>query len=743
MKTVICTNRARIGIAFILLCLFAFPLATYAASVSIDFDRDTPGIQNMICVSAAEIIYADIVVDSEYDLYAASFRLEAGNSSALKSNDACISEGSFFSSGGGTTFLHIDAPTPTSVEVAISQVGELNLGTAPSGPGIIASVCWTALSDQPATIAFEEVILVAVVEDPITHELETESIMATVNQGKFCPVLDLDPIGDKSADEGTTLSFAVTASDPEGTIPSLGLTNPPDDSNFIDNGNGTGAFTWIVDYSDSGVYPNLRFEATSGDRTDSEEMTITINNVNRIPTRPEVDVTPYDPGTGTDLACTITTPSIDADGDTVTYRYVWDTPGKFAVHGPTINPTDELASSKTEKGETWTCTVTPNDGVGPGPSDQASVTIVNTVPEANNLQIAPPIPKTEDPLNMSYEYFDIDGDPHLGTEIKWYKDSVHQPAYDDLMTLPSSATAKEEQWHFTVRPCDDTDCGELMASGPVTIDNTPPTVPVVIVTPESPTTNDDLFCTVTGPSIDADGDPVTYTYVWTTTDKYISHGPIPDLTDTLTSSNAEVGETWCCTVTPSDSIEDGLPAEDCTLIEFVQITFELVTTPTTSVNAISFALEGTGLLTADDLGEAITDCTTVARWDTATQSYETHVVGSGGEGFGLIVGEAYFVTVDTEGPFELTGLPAANLQFSLTTTLTTDFNAISLPYDVTGITTAEQLGQAIDGCQVVSRWDAVTQSYQSHVVGFPAVNNFDVHPGEAYFVSVSENIVWP
>ena len=94
---------------------------------------------------------------------------------------------------------------------------------------------------------------------------------------------ELDPIGSKAGDEGQTLSFTVVATDPDGTIPSMSASNLPDDSGFIDNGNGTGTFTWHIDYSDAGVYPDAHFEASDGVLTDSEDITITINNVPRAP----------------------------------------------------------------------------------------------------------------------------------------------------------------------------------------------------------------------------------------------------------------------------------------------------------------------------------------------------------------------------------------------------------------------------------------------------------------------------
>ena len=45
-------------------------------------------------------------------------------------------------------------------------------------------------------------------------------------------------------------------------------------------------------------------------------------------------------------------------------------------------------------------------------------------------------------------------------------------------------------------------------------ENEPPTTPGVSITPTDPMTLTDVTTTVTTPSTDADGDPITYTYEW-------------------------------------------------------------------------------------------------------------------------------------------------------------------------------------------------------------------------------------
>ena len=68
------------------------------------------------------------------------------------------------------------------------------------------------------------------------------------------PLPVLDPIGDRSVNEGSTLNFTVTASDPDATTPVLGATNLPAGASFTDNLDGSGTFSWATASGDAGTY---------------------------------------------------------------------------------------------------------------------------------------------------------------------------------------------------------------------------------------------------------------------------------------------------------------------------------------------------------------------------------------------------------------------------------------------------------------------------------------------------------
>ena len=104
---------------------------------------------------------------------------------------------------------------------------------------------------------------------------DSETITITLSPTPTAPVLAV--VGDKVAAEGDTLIFNVTASDPNGTTPTLSAMNLPGTATFIDNLDGTGTFSWSSNIGDTGVYPGVQFIASDGDLNDSETITITLS----------------------------------------------------------------------------------------------------------------------------------------------------------------------------------------------------------------------------------------------------------------------------------------------------------------------------------------------------------------------------------------------------------------------------------------------------------------------------------
>jgi hypothetical protein len=92
--------------------------------------------------------------------------------------------------------------------------------------------------------------------------------------------------------------------------------------------------------------------------------------------------------------------------------------------------------------------------------------------------------------------------------------------------------------------------------------NTPPTSPVVIISP-SPTYDDDLLtCMIILPSTDAENDTITYQYSWA------YNGIVTDLeSPTVSANETKTGDIWQCFVTPYDGQEYGEFGSDTTIIQ--------------------------------------------------------------------------------------------------------------------------------------------------------------------------------
>jgi hypothetical protein len=87
----------------------------------------------------------------------------------------------------------------------------------------------------------------------------------------------LSAIGSRNTTENVNLQFTVSATDPDGTIPTLSADNLPAGATFVDSGNGIGLFDWTPTYSDSGLYI-VAFTATDGLLSDTELVEITVED---------------------------------------------------------------------------------------------------------------------------------------------------------------------------------------------------------------------------------------------------------------------------------------------------------------------------------------------------------------------------------------------------------------------------------------------------------------------------------
>ncbi|MCP4540736.1 MAG: PKD domain-containing protein [Chloroflexi bacterium] len=101
---------------------------------------------------------------------------------------------------------------------------------------------------------------------------DTEIMSITVTDLSRWPVLN--PIGDKWIAETETLTFSVTASDPDGITPTLSASDVPTGASFITK---TGIFNWTPNYGTSGVYA-ITFNASDGILIDTEIIAVTVSD---------------------------------------------------------------------------------------------------------------------------------------------------------------------------------------------------------------------------------------------------------------------------------------------------------------------------------------------------------------------------------------------------------------------------------------------------------------------------------
>ncbi|MDZ7263070.1 MAG: FG-GAP-like repeat-containing protein [candidate division KSB1 bacterium] len=173
--------------------------------------------------------------------------------------------------------------------------------------------------------------------------------------------------------------------------------------------------------------------------------------------------------------------------------------------------------------------------------------------------------------------------------------------------------------------------------------------------------------------------------------------------------------------------------------------YRLITTPGTDINEIVLILDtrnsSNPITSAEQLAQAIPNCSDVYYWGADGQGTVGHVKGLPFNDFPVHPGYPYIVNVTADGVWSLAGA-YVDTSFSLLTTDGTDINQIGVPLSKASLTTAEQLGQDIPGCTDVYQWGADGQGTIGHVVGLP-FNDFPVRVGYPYYVNVTAPTIWP
>jgi hypothetical protein len=182
---------------------------------------------------------------------------------------------------------------------------------------------------------------------------DSQDVMVTVANVTRAPVLD--HIADITANEGDTITLNPTATDPDG-----------DALTYTYSGWMTSA-SYTTGYNDAGVH-TVTVTVSDGTLTDSQDVMVTVANVNRAPVLdPIADITANEGDT-----ITLNPTATDPDGDALTYTYSgWMTSASYTTDNNDVG--------------THTVTVTVSDG---SLNDSQDVTII--VNDVDVIPLSPP-----------------------------------------------------------------------------------------------------------------------------------------------------------------------------------------------------------------------------------------------------------------------------------------------------------------------------------------------------------------
>ncbi|HCH62689.1 MAG TPA: hypothetical protein DFR83_07795 [Deltaproteobacteria bacterium] len=351
-----------------------------------------------------------------------------------------------------------------------------------------------------------------------TDGLYTETTFdITVNAVPTQPTVTIDP---DPAYINNPLTASVTGS------------TDPDDSGTV-----TYRYDWYEDgvlssVSTDAIFPSAdtkkhstyRVVVTPSDGTGegpAGEAERTIDNTDPILSGPTLSASTV--VVGDTLTCAAS--ASDIDGDTTSITYSWSDGSTGTTYAVT---------SSDDPGDTISCTATASDGDGGVVTGTVTATVDNTVPVVDSIEIDPTSGKVGDTLICTLTASDADGETPT-ISYTWSTGGASA-------TYTIAASDDPGDTINCIATATDADGGSVTASTSATVDNTPPVLTSVTVSPAAAMVGEDLTCSAN--ASDADGEAPTLTYAWST-------GETSDVYTVRPSDDP--GDTISCTVTATDT----------------------------------------------------------------------------------------------------------------------------------------------------------------------------------------------
>jgi hypothetical protein len=247
--------------------------------------------------------------------------------------------------------------------------------------------------------------------------------------------------------------------------------------------------------------------------------------------------------------CELATPSLDADlDDVIEYRFSWTRNGVVFEGAQTDATRSVVPAASTSPGDTFVCQIRATDGEDTTLGPTVSTTI-NTTPTLSGVALEPAVPSRAAPLlAIRGDTADADGDP-VDLRYAWRVDGALIVDAQEG-TLDPSHFAKGQTVEVLVTPYDGLEFG-ISVGATTTISNALPTAPRARLT-ASPKDTDAVICAVDVPSLDADGDPLTYAFTWRKNGDAFTGASHEATSSTVPHTATASGDRFGCTLTVSD-----------------------------------------------------------------------------------------------------------------------------------------------------------------------------------------------
>ena len=280
-------------------------------------------------------------------------------------------------------------------------------------------------------------------QDHVTFEVESDDLPPTT------PTVDLLP-DFPSAGDDLVCAVTVASTDPEGLPVTLVYS-------WYKDGSPTAWADALLTADQTAAAETWTCEVRGSDGVlESEPGSDSVTISNSEPSVDSVTLGPSPAWEDTVLTC-VGVGWYDEDGDAEDYLVTWTVSGNpIAAASLTLDGTDF------DKDDLVSCELTPWDGTVAGPPvSSPDVLIENTAPTAPAVTLVPsPSAGPGDDLACSASgSLDIDPADAVEYQVQWLLNGVHQPAWDDLWTLPATGTALGQEWTCQVTANDGEDSG--------------------------------------------------------------------------------------------------------------------------------------------------------------------------------------------------------------------------------------------------------------------------------------------